>query len=1699
MPKNISTYWAKNVKIKTLRGNKFEFVLNVKNEDGSNYSFPEGHEAFFAAFKTTSNASGLIMPTSSGSAISFDTLVEEGKITVTTFGEEDGFHAIAGTYNYILFTYNPDDVGVNLSDLLENIIPNYHSRVGWMSEELTELWTSVYENDVNVVENGYYDEWFHVVGAEGLYPCYNPEWKVLQVNQELGSNLYYEEPLIDFPYANNDYLDNNDIWINNKFTYKDGMTDLLFKAIIHRKNIVKCIFDERQYIHKWSVVPVPVKYNVYSTPPITPPSTQLFENSSAYTNIEGDSFKFHTGHQFQSITNIIAGDLYLNNNLISYFNTFNTINQSDYTTTQTLYLDGYEVTDFFQNNFTQGTNTNETSSFINLTSSEFLITENIEIAANYVPGDLIFYNNNNVPVGNINSISPFLYQLGLINSYTGSLSSYYGNSLTMLEGGSSISPHFNPGQGYSDWRRIKPVKVGLPYAPIESLEDLNVIMNPPPADLFNNFTVIFMGGVEYEYPDVFPWWGYRNSINGYNNAYTNPQDSSGVIFSEGEELTQNWLDVANQNNNSFVDWDEDYLIYPKTSYFLDMVSSYPELGHIPTDALGIEEPANVMLNQIGNSYSTSSPYQNFPVNTNTPGWNLIPYLSIDSTMFNYLSVTNQADLPGFLLGDWNGVTYWGAPSVDAYEQEVQQIPYSYTIDGIEITGSVLDIGYALDENGSPIINTLEESEELYGIQSVNEEGEIQDNSDFNSNFLTFNPIAGTTNSQGTGVLSAPLPNSINTFMQNNIGLNGEVYEPWWLLTSSEINNISEVSSVFSNDAYGPEDFPVTAASIGLHNGTDWASVEYDYNALNSPEFNIYIKGIAYNAMSFSQQFFAEGTEIGVGVISAQCRITRPDGTGFPVKPEFNEIFAMSEFNSEGTYIGGPQGANVSPYGLGYETIVNSPSITDQGTLFPSEVTTIIPVATTMMPNFKPAFAGTLSNQEIVNNIAGEPGVYEFLFKFCTPFGGVQQNLSDTSATYLSQEASTSLIGANDTGWDFIDWDNAGDRKFVVEYRLMYLKTMSPPYQIEVNNWEFTHHGFANTASNNPVWLKYFGWSQVANINPLSQWGFKSFHIGNDFNNISYEPISIIPYEGSVIEIPLETLPSFPNPVVDNEFFNGNSFTYNRMTTVINIRTQWTVIFGGFYIDINKFVEGNGGWEGASQMLGAPQGVTIYSSEMWGSTLPVEAQARYYPVALPLPGQSIFETNPSSISWSNKPQIEFTFYYENLNTGETGTVTSRYNYFNSQNSLADFYDNTSNGATNGTSSNEQTPEQYWNWHLINALTDVSIAEQVQNQNELAFKIPRYKMSQSKIRVSGNFNPEYYEMSASNCPNYMGILKLANPENGGFDYSGAPRRFNANLVMPYRPDWQGHQIKLTLKSNDIVEPRIWGGPPEEYGGNNPWWEMEGNCIIKGNVIYDNSIGVGAYAIDKTNCHWTLPLWTPEIQADWPTDENGNYIPQQHPNGKGTFIYGLVWPYWMLGQDVDKLKLTRFIAARRHPHNQTDMPMQGDPSEIIEQKAEIRATGTGMTMDLMAITLGNPPELNLFEYTIKITKADNPEFIYHEFDIDASIPFSNTDVLSAEFEQQFSVTDFSQPSTYNGQTSIFLDEMGILDGQELQFHIKPKEGYRQYDINQESYIRLAGTYFSTTWGNNSYLNEDTLVPVPAHYWMYGDFVVEKNNKNQ
>ena len=1810
MPENISTYWAKNVKIKTLRGNRFEFVLNVRNEDGSDYSFPEGHVAFFAAFKNVSNPVGTIMPTSSGAAIPFKTLVEEGKITVNTLGGEESFYPIVGTYSYILFTYNPNDVGVNLEDLMENVIPNWHLRVGWMSDELTDLWTNPYETDSNILQNGYYDEWFHIVGDEGLYPCFIPEWKLLQANQESGSNLYYSQPLIDFPYINNDYLDNNDVWSNNKLTYQNGMEELVLKTIIHRKNIVKCIFDERQYLYKWSVVPIPVRYNSQcSVTNIPPPATEIFPNASSWTNIDGDSYTFHTGNypfNFSQYVNIdpenseiatmfSAQELF---NLSQYFDVntgtttidFATIDMPDTVINLLPFVDtvdemlsedisspgfGLNSQDFSYTGFS--TMSAATSSFMYATFNYFY-EQSLELSANYVPGDLLYY-----PINaefDSNTVFSFQMYFSGLNPEQTFLSwgiFPYGNgpsannlvATNLVASGyfgfptfeeyiefNSIggSPPGNYTQGLNDWRRIKPEKVGLPYAPIESLDDLDTLLSPPPMGVSDYFTVMF-GGASLEYPDAFPWWSYYQT-GGTGNINVPYVSNYSAIFAEGAEITDSWLPFYSPQ--SLVDWNEDYLIFPKTSYFVDMFNTYPELGHIPTDAIGIEEPTNVMLEQLGNEFPISPEHQNLPVNTNTPGWNLIPYLGLESTLWNYLNYTNEADLPGFVLSGGGDVTYWGVPIEDAYEQTPTYNEYIFEYDGVVYDYSSWSLEPSVDENGFPILNTLQEQQAWYGNNQINDQGEptglIDDNLTVYTPFASPDTFGWSYSPANEGL--PPIPNSIVDFVSNTPGLDGTIYDLWWNMSSSLINSITEVSSVFSNQIYLQEQSPVTAFDIGINNGLDFQTSSYSYNNVTedffnqsyAPQFDVYISGYILNAMAADVRFYQEGTNIGTGQIHAFCRITRPDGTGFPVKPEFNTIYGeyeINEFNQVQSQNANP--SNVYPYGLGKFTEVYNLNNEDVET-------TIIPIAKAHQFNFKPAFDGSVLTD--ATPVAGQPGAYEFLFRFVTPFGGSVQANSNT------------LESTMDTGWDYIDWDNAGDRKFVVEYRFANLKTMSPPFVPEIKNWIFLNASKRVSIANSMQQsvLKFTGYEDLigrANYQNISysHWSMGTSVVFNGnfpevpnpddsgiFGNDAMFRIQHVPTEGAIIKFFLEDIGNelgegYTNVAeneswdyygyggsIENELPIGSSQggqpsniydTYDYFNPYFNIQIQstWEHTCGRFGIDINRLTEVL--WDGApGAVMGAPTGGN-YSAALWG----VEINPEHYPIyqmdQLPNEGESLFKVYNALGNGSNSelPPIFFDMYYLNEETGETGIVEIRQAnlYMGNQmavNGLSSLYNDDSgpvNGTGDNTGFNIETPLNYQNWNGVNALDDTPYIEQVANEETLlsnAWLIPRSRTlntkrifwhgATSQNTEENEIITSYYGMTYneinSNWQGLAGYLSLSPIDDNFEDRGGSNNSRAITAILPQKPEWHGNPMKFWFESREFYKPRIIGGPPPELGGTNPYWQAEEICLRAGGVFRArHGAGEGSQAINAQNCLYTDVFWTPEIMAEWPTDpESGLFIPTQHPNGSGQLIYGKVYAYWlppgrgmypprisMLSKSIRRVNFTEFLG--------TDA--QSQPSRVVERKGELRVSGTAMTMDLMKLTINEPPEYNLFEYTVKITKANDPEFIYDTFDIDASVPFP----------ENFENYDWSQPTTVTNQTTIFLGEMGIPDGQELQFYIKPKESYRQFDTSQESYIRLAGTYFSTTWGNNSYLSEDVLTPVKANYWLYGDFVVNKNNENE
>ena len=111
MPENISTYWAREVKLKSYLADKFDFILKIKNSDGSDYNFSDTTKAFFGVFKRTVNPIGAVLSNyNSDFVTAFDTLVEDGRISVFN-SDPSGYLAEPGTYHYILFCLD------NLSNL----------------------------------------------------------------------------------------------------------------------------------------------------------------------------------------------------------------------------------------------------------------------------------------------------------------------------------------------------------------------------------------------------------------------------------------------------------------------------------------------------------------------------------------------------------------------------------------------------------------------------------------------------------------------------------------------------------------------------------------------------------------------------------------------------------------------------------------------------------------------------------------------------------------------------------------------------------------------------------------------------------------------------------------------------------------------------------------------------------------------------------------------------------------------------------------------------------------------------------------------------------------------------------------------------------------------------------------------------------------------------------------------------------------------------------------------------------------------------------------------------------------------------------------------------------------------------------------------------------------------------------------------
>ena len=243
MSDTISTYWAKNVRIKAYRGNTFDFELNVKNEDDSNYEFPEGHQAFFAVYKgygheLQSGAGEVGFPmaqnwtgwaVNSAIFINFSTTVEDGKISVSSLNNEVGFLPKEGMYHYVLYTYNPDDYGVNLQEIIDTGTPTNQLRAS--------LFPDAFYSGIGGSTIGYY----YLAGDEDFQGTYNEEelssyvinpedetytwqpsgivwetggWKWFVTNQESGTNPITTGVGLE----NDNFVDNADVWTGTRLT-----------------------------------------------------------------------------------------------------------------------------------------------------------------------------------------------------------------------------------------------------------------------------------------------------------------------------------------------------------------------------------------------------------------------------------------------------------------------------------------------------------------------------------------------------------------------------------------------------------------------------------------------------------------------------------------------------------------------------------------------------------------------------------------------------------------------------------------------------------------------------------------------------------------------------------------------------------------------------------------------------------------------------------------------------------------------------------------------------------------------------------------------------------------------------------------------------------------------------------------------------------------------------------------------------------------------------------------------------------------------------------------------------------------------------------------------------------------------------------------------------------------------------------------
>ena len=113
MANTIVTHPAQKLKIKHISGSHFEFVVNVKNADGTDYDFKGDGTNFdnlyFRVYDSNGNEAQIDVNygeevNAQPLSMFWDLSVENGKLTIRYIDYGTSFHVIPGRYKYTLST-----------------------------------------------------------------------------------------------------------------------------------------------------------------------------------------------------------------------------------------------------------------------------------------------------------------------------------------------------------------------------------------------------------------------------------------------------------------------------------------------------------------------------------------------------------------------------------------------------------------------------------------------------------------------------------------------------------------------------------------------------------------------------------------------------------------------------------------------------------------------------------------------------------------------------------------------------------------------------------------------------------------------------------------------------------------------------------------------------------------------------------------------------------------------------------------------------------------------------------------------------------------------------------------------------------------------------------------------------------------------------------------------------------------------------------------------------------------------------------------------------------------------------------------------------------------------------------------------------------------------------------------------------------